>query len=462
MPKLNKVLAVYDRDGNRQAIPLYSSLSDVNNLGRHIKVAGIGDAYYPLTENLSHPNASKKTVVIGTKTYRALLTLENTDTGIKLMGSYTKNAIVEMISNMKGSPLANKEIESFTFSPSMHDCSIGSYNMNPFNLNNYITMGQYDGISDTDNWHFAALMYCGDMITNPLIDKPVPFTYTESQTNDDLGCILSVGEKSFKNSLKNNNNKFRHLDVSIKRHEPLVKNGKRLDGYSVIMSLVDDSNAVVYTKTLTLMYSDMMEKSKFEELFPDISRKPDTAFAKLNPEDRIVTKIIVGNEVPHIICFKLDTNYTNPSLYFNLIRIDGNLQYNIRSISNKVEVKPFSNTPRLIGEATRDRNNNPTFRILFSNLLLTKREVSVDTKREIGNNNTCFIISDRISEEDEMTLQNYYLFNRMAIINNPQYEGSKYCRVGIIKKGNGYNIPEAMDNDQFSYPKMYPLRLKDF
>ena len=61
-----------------------------------------------------------------------------------------------------------------------------------------------------------------------------------------------------------------------------------------------------------------------------------------------------------------------------------------------------------------------------------------------------------------MILQNYYLFNRMAIINNPQYEGSKYCRVGIIKKGNGYNIPEAMDNDQFSYPKMYPLRLKDF
>ena len=78
MPKLNKVLAVYDRDGNRQAIPLYSSLSDVNNLGRHIKVAGIGDAYYPLTENLSHPNASKKTVVIGTKTYKALLTLDET------------------------------------------------------------------------------------------------------------------------------------------------------------------------------------------------------------------------------------------------------------------------------------------------------------------------------------------------------------------------------------------------
>lgn len=76
MPKLNKVLAVYDRNGNRQAIPLYSSLSDVNNLGRHIKVAGIGDAYYPLTENLSHANASKKTVVIGSKTYKALLTLD--------------------------------------------------------------------------------------------------------------------------------------------------------------------------------------------------------------------------------------------------------------------------------------------------------------------------------------------------------------------------------------------------
>ena len=76
MPKLNKVLAVYDRNGNRQAIPLYSSISDVNNLGRHIKVAGIGDAYYPLTENLSHPNASKKIVVIGTKTYKALLTLD--------------------------------------------------------------------------------------------------------------------------------------------------------------------------------------------------------------------------------------------------------------------------------------------------------------------------------------------------------------------------------------------------
>ena len=50
----------------------------------------------------------------------------------------------------------------------------------------------------------------------------------------------------------------------------------------------------------------------------------------------------------------------------------------------------------------------------------------------------------------------------MAIINNPQYEGSKYCKVGITKKGNGYNTIEAMDNDESNYPKMYPLRLKEF
>ena len=300
MPKLNKVLAVYDKSGNRQAIPLYSSLSDVDNLGRHIKVAGIGDAYYPLTENLSHPNASKKTVVIGDKTYKALLSLDTGDAGVKLIGSYTKADIFNMIVNAKGSPLANKEIESFTSSPSMHDCSIGSYNMNPFSLTNYITMGQYDGISDTDNWHFAALLYCGDRTVSQ-IDTPIPFTYKESQTNDDLGCILSIGEKSFKNSLKNNNNKFKYMDVSIKRHEPLAKNGNRLDGYSIIISLVDDSNTTVYNNTLTLMYSETMSEAKFEELFPDIARTPYTAFARLEQDCRISTKIIVGNEVPHII-----------------------------------------------------------------------------------------------------------------------------------------------------------------
>lgn len=462
MPKLNKVLAVYDRDGNRQVIPLYDSLSDVNNLGRHVKVAGIGDAYYPLTENLSHPNASKKTVVIGTKTYKALLTLDSNDTGVKLIGSYTKEDIVKMISNTKGSPLADKEIESFTVSPSLHDLSIGSYNMNPFNLTNYITMGQYDGISDINNWHFAALVYCGDIVSNPLMDIPVPFSYTETQTNADLGCVLSIGENSFKNSLKNNNNKFKYLDVSLKRHEPLAKNGNRLDGYSIILSLVDDSNAVVYNNTLTLMYSDSMEKSKFEELFPDIAQTPNTTFARLTPDDKIVTKIIVGNEVLHIIDFKLDATYDNPSLYFNLVRIDDDLQYNIRSISNNVEVKPFSNTPRLIGEATRDTSNNPMFRILFNDLLLTKREVSVDTKREIGQNNIFFIISDRISNTEEALLETYYLFNRMNIINNPQYDGSKYCRVAITPKGNGYNTIEDIDNAESSYPKIYPLRLKDF
>ena len=72
MAKLNKVLAVYDRDGNRQAIPLYTTLEEVNNLGRKIKL-GNDYVYYPLTENLTDPNASKKVVVIGTKTYKALL-----------------------------------------------------------------------------------------------------------------------------------------------------------------------------------------------------------------------------------------------------------------------------------------------------------------------------------------------------------------------------------------------------
>lgn len=72
MAKLDKVLAVYDRDGNRQAIPLYTTLEEVNNLGRKIKL-GNDYAYYPLTENLTDPNASKKVVVIGTKTYKALL-----------------------------------------------------------------------------------------------------------------------------------------------------------------------------------------------------------------------------------------------------------------------------------------------------------------------------------------------------------------------------------------------------
>lgn len=72
MAKLDKVLAVYDRDGNRQAIPLYTTLEEVNNLGRKIKLDN-AYVYYPLTENLTDPNASKKIVVIGTKTYKALL-----------------------------------------------------------------------------------------------------------------------------------------------------------------------------------------------------------------------------------------------------------------------------------------------------------------------------------------------------------------------------------------------------
>lgn len=472
MPKLNKVLAVYDRNGNRQAIPLYSSLSDVNNLGRHIKVAGIGDAYYPLTENLSHPNASKKTVTIGTKTYRALLTLDSNNTSssndnnsdsLRLNGSYTREEIVKLISNSKGSPLADKAIESFTISPSTHESSFGSFGTNPFSLNNFVTMGQYDGIKDINNWHFAALVYCGNPRRDIRLITPVPYSETENQTNEDLGCKLSIGEKSFKNSVIFNNNKFKQLDVSIKRHEPSAKNGNRLDGYSIIISLVDDSNTSVLYKTLTLMYSKTMYKDRFEELFPDIARKANTAFARLENTDVINAKIIVGNEVPHIIDFRLNATYDDPSLYFNLIRVDEDLKYNITSIANDVEVKPFSNTTSgLIGEVARDRNNNPMFRILFTDIPQTRREVSVDTKREIGNNNTCFIISDRISEEDEMPLQNYYLFNRMAIINNPQYEGSKYCRVGILKKGTGYNIIEAMDNDEFSYPKMYPIRLKDF
>lgn len=73
MAKLNKVLAIYDRQGNRQAIPLYSSLEDVNNLGRKIYYSPTEFAYYPLTEKLDDPNASKKVIVIGTKTYKALL-----------------------------------------------------------------------------------------------------------------------------------------------------------------------------------------------------------------------------------------------------------------------------------------------------------------------------------------------------------------------------------------------------
>ena len=72
MAKLDKVLAVYDRDGNRQAIPLYTTLEEVNNLGRKIKLDN-AYAYYPLTENLTDPNASKKVIAIGTKTYKALL-----------------------------------------------------------------------------------------------------------------------------------------------------------------------------------------------------------------------------------------------------------------------------------------------------------------------------------------------------------------------------------------------------
>ena len=73
MAKLDKVLAIYDAQGNRQAIPLYSSLEDVKNLGRKIYYSPTEFAYYPLTEKLDDPNASKKVVVIGTKTYKALL-----------------------------------------------------------------------------------------------------------------------------------------------------------------------------------------------------------------------------------------------------------------------------------------------------------------------------------------------------------------------------------------------------
>lgn len=461
MPKLNKVLAVYDINGNRQAIPIYSSLSDVNNLGRHIKVAGIGDAYYPLTENLSHPNASKKTVVIGGKTYKALLSIDDTDSGVKLMGNYTKNAITEMISNMKGSPLADKEIESFTFSPSMHDSSIGSWGANPFNLNNYVSMGSYDNIGDTDNWHFATLVYCGDPVTSPQMDYIVPFSYSESQTNYDLGCVLSIGEKSFKDSLKNNKNKFKYLSVALKRYEPSVKSGKRLDGYGIIITLTDTSNIVVYTKTLTLMYSESMDKSKYEELFPEIAQKHDTTFANLTADNKIGVKVIIGNEVPHIIDFKIDATYDNPSVYFNLIKIEDDLNYNIRSMNSGTEVKPFSRDSRFVGDATRDADNNPMFRISFTDLILTKRQVPADTKREIGSNNLFFIISDRISYTESAILESYYLFNRMAIMNNIQYDGSKYCRVAIRPSGVGYDSLEQLD-DELNTPKIYPLRLKEF
>lgn len=461
MPKLNKVLAVYDRNGNRQAIPLYSSLSDVNNLGRHIKVAGIGDAYYPLTENLSHANASNKTVVIGNKTYKALLTINDADTGVKLMGSYTRNDIVRMISDSKGSPLADKEIESFTFSPSMHDSSIGSWGVNPFSLNNYVSMGSYDNIGDTDNWHFATLIYCGDPVTSPQMDNIVPFSYSDTQTNTDLGCVLSIGEKSFKDSLKNNKNKFKYLSVALKRHDPSVKNGRRLDGYSIIITLTDTSDTIVYTKTLTLMYSDSMDKSKFRELFPEIAQKQDTTFAGLTADNKIGVKVIIGNEVPHIIDFNIDATYDNPSVRFNLIKIEDDLNYNIRSMNSGTEVKPFSSDSRFVGDAARDANNNPMFRLSFTDLVLTKRQVSADIKREIGSNNLFFMISNGITNSDSTILENYYLFNRMAIINNTQYEGSKYCRVAIKPAGVGYDSIEQLE-DELNTPKMYPLRLKEF
>lgn len=80
MAKINKVLAIYDAQGNRQAIPLYSSLEDVKNLGRKIYYSPTEFAYYPLTEKLDDPNASKKVVAIRTKTYKALLKV---NTGFK-------------------------------------------------------------------------------------------------------------------------------------------------------------------------------------------------------------------------------------------------------------------------------------------------------------------------------------------------------------------------------------------
>ena len=84
-------------------------------------------------------------------------------------------------------------------------------------------MGQYDGIKDINNWHFAVLLYCGNPRRDIHLITPVPFSETENQTNEDLGCVLSIGEKSFKNSVVFNENKFKQLDISIKRHEPWLK-----------------------------------------------------------------------------------------------------------------------------------------------------------------------------------------------------------------------------------------------
>lgn len=129
MAKLDKVLAIYDNQGNRQAIPLYSSLEDVKNLGRKIYYSPTEFAYYPLTEKLDDPNASKKVVVIGTKTYKALL---------KVGGSGFKT-ILEAVDALNYMSAENShKLDDI-------DRSIGSpvYIQNDANLNDYDFSSMY-------------------------------------------------------------------------------------------------------------------------------------------------------------------------------------------------------------------------------------------------------------------------------------------------------------------------------
>ena len=276
MPKLNKVLAVYDRNGNRQAIPLYSSLSDVNNLGRHIKVAGIGDAYYPLTENLSHANASKKTVIIGTKTYKALLTLDEVPSrGIRtILDALDSNGYI--------SPENSKKIENI-------DRSVGGV----VKINHNTNM---------DDYNFA------DMFSNGTVVKLDDYS-DKSKKIDYLSLI-----------------KFSDSDIEMTYEVPvgaLLYSPSSLDYTSKLTILMADSynyaiDSLFNGPTVLNMHGDIQFLGKYT----------DTTIKRMlinSANSHLTTNEIITGHSSHINKIKLGTDTIDPlaSGSYNTIEISG-------------------------------------------------------------------------------------------------------------------------------------------
>lgn len=276
MPKLNKVLAVYDRNGNRQAIPLYSSLSDVNNLGRHIKVAGIGDAYYPLTENLSHPNASKKIVVIGTKTYKALLTLDEVPSrGIRtILDALDSNGYI--------SPENSKKIENI-------DRSVGGV----------VKINHNDNM---DNYNFA------DMFSNGTVVKLDDYS-DKSKKIDYLSLI-----------------KFSDSDIEMTYEVPvyaLLYSPSSLDYTGKLTILMADS----YNYAIDSLFNGLIVLNMHGDI-QFLGKYTDAMIKRMlinSANSHLTTNEIITGHSSHINKIKLGTDTIDPlaSGSYNTIEISG-------------------------------------------------------------------------------------------------------------------------------------------